>query len=352
MANDAGHTSYKYDLAFSLCDEDLPFAERIYRGLSERFSLFLYSEDKKTLEFQNGVIRLSNVYRKEARAVIVIWRAKWGQSRWTRLEQEVLTDRLLSTTAAFILLVKMESGETPSWIPSSYIYRMQEGWELGTLVETIAGKVNQLGGEIHELTPVELAAKHQAERNWKTKREQLLLGQDAQDALVRETQKCYALLKTQVQEINGMSASSEEVRDRPMEFEEQPHTVNVIKYPCCTLFNDYDDAGGVPFIRRMNIQQFDGVVGLYGTRGSSVELAVKQRDKYGLDVDQFGNWFWRHLKSNRAVTSERLVAEALSYLLKRSNDFLLGKANRSAPPRRDPLDDDDNFYPIGEYNRY
>ncbi len=330
--------NYEYDLAFSLCDEDLPFAQRIHTGLRDRFRLFLYSEEDKTLHFHNGVKKLSDIYRRKARCVLVLWRKEWGQSRWTRLEEEVLTDRVLNETPAFILLVKLEQGDTPSWIPSSYIYRVQKGWELGTLIETVAGKINQLGGEIHELTPIELAHKQKATREWKTKHEQLLLSDEAESARARATSDLFQTLRGQVEAINPT------IQTRQLEFEQVPRRACVIRHPCCTVITEYEDVSEPPYVRHISVRLFDGIVRLYGSRNNWVEPAEVSTDHFTIDVTETGEWFWRNKKTMASITTARLANEIMNRLLIRGDEFDNGKRRRRSNVPHDLTDDEDRYH--------
>jgi hypothetical protein len=344
MSDEAQHEDYEWDVAVSLCDVDLPLARQLYDGLKDRFKVFLYSEEEKTLQFRNGVKVLSDIYRHKARAVVVIWRPEWGKSKWTGLEEECLTDRVLNETPAFILLVKIETGETPAWIPSTYIYRSHQVWGLDTLVETVAGRVNQLGGEIRCQTPLEIARLQKSERDWKLARHSTLTSQAAADARAVEVAKLKNAIKSHIDSI----ASS--IDGRPMEFEEIPRAFAVIKHPCCAVIRECDEFDDdSPY--QMCIQEWDGIIGLYGNRANSIPPDKHHQDDFAMDVHKDGDWFWRNLKTQDAFTTEKLAETVVNRLLVRTHKLATGEIKRRQNRTDNPRIADASSV-LGTYDEY
>lgn len=336
MADEAQH-SYKWDVAISLLDKDLSFAQSLYNGLQERFSVFLYSEAQKELQFRDGLEVFSDNFRRDARVVVVLWRDEWAKSKWTGVEQRAIKDRVFEEGPEFLVLVKMESGVTPTWVPQTYIYRQEDGWNVSTLIENVAGQVNRLGGEIRKLTPVELAKLHKAERDWRGKRQSVLASQSASDARTSELALLQTTIKTYIAEI-GPDAGG-----RAMEFEVRPRQFGIIKYPCTVRVTEVDDFQSVDAPRQISVEEWDGVLSLKGERNNRIAPTREREQDYSIDVNQNGDWFWRNTKSNEVFTTAKLADDIMNHLLSRTNKYEKGELKRRRKNGSDPLDDDDNY---------
>ncbi len=334
----------KYDVAISLLERDLPLAKQISAKLEGQFTAFLYSESQKDIAFRDGAELLSRIYKTESRAVLILLRRDWGTTRWTKVEKEAILSRRVETTASFLLVVPMEPMPIPDWVPTQYIYQEFEKWGLETLIGSMRAKIKDLGGEIRELTPMDLALKQKTAREWKSERERRLLGSDATTAIERETSDLYARIQQCMKEI------APTIQGRPMEFEQIQRTVNIVKYPCCVRINQYEQTYDTVLVRRISVQEYDGVLGLYGPRSNSFEPTETRREDYGIDVDQSGNWFWRDVSTNDELTTLRLADRIISSLLSRTYEFDSGQRTRKRPAKQESQYRIEDF-PISDYDR-
>jgi hypothetical protein len=84
---------YKFDVAFSFPSKDEGLATRINDLLQDRIETFLYSRQQEKLAGTDGEKTFSEVFGKEARVVVVLFRNGWGQTRWTRIEETAIRGR-------------------------------------------------------------------------------------------------------------------------------------------------------------------------------------------------------------------------------------------------------------------
>lgn len=76
-------TAFKFDVAFSFVAKDEDLATGINDLLQDRLSTFLYSKQQEGLVGTDGEQTFSDVFGKQARVVVVLYRKEWGQTRWT-----------------------------------------------------------------------------------------------------------------------------------------------------------------------------------------------------------------------------------------------------------------------------
>jgi hypothetical protein len=85
--------TFKYDIAFSFLSQDETVAQQLNDLLQDRYRTFLYSERQKELAGTDGEETFKAVFAKEAGIVAVLYRAEWGTTAWTRIEQTAIRDR-------------------------------------------------------------------------------------------------------------------------------------------------------------------------------------------------------------------------------------------------------------------
>ena len=75
---------YKYDVAFSFLTIDEPIAAQLHARIKGRVSSFFYTDVERQIEIvgRDDEAIYSNVFGKQARTVVVLYRAGWGNSRF------------------------------------------------------------------------------------------------------------------------------------------------------------------------------------------------------------------------------------------------------------------------------
>ncbi|MGJ4748719.1 hypothetical protein ACQV5M_20325, partial [Leptospira sp. SA-E8] len=84
---------YKYNVAFSFLAQDEPVATQLANLLQDRHSVFLYSREQERLAGRDGESAFNEVFSKEARVVVILYRQGWGKSPWTRIEETAIRNR-------------------------------------------------------------------------------------------------------------------------------------------------------------------------------------------------------------------------------------------------------------------
>jgi len=145
---------YRYEFGISLCNEDLEMAREIVR-LSEisKDKIFLYESNQEDLIAKNAVVRFTSTFKNDCRVIVVIHSSQYGLTRYTSLEQDAITERILSErNKRFLLFVKIDDSDLPSWYDEHYIYLKKSVYTLEQIAKYIDHKVREQGGDFKELS--------------------------------------------------------------------------------------------------------------------------------------------------------------------------------------------------------
>jgi len=139
--------NYEYDVAISCLSRDEGLARELRDDLSPSLRVFLYTHRQQEIAGTDGLVTFRNTFRAISRLVVVLYRAGWGDTPWTRVEAEAITDRFLKEGPAFLLFVMIESKESPPpWVPEKQIRLNLEEFGLDQAVGAIKLRVQELGG--------------------------------------------------------------------------------------------------------------------------------------------------------------------------------------------------------------
>lgn len=184
-------SSFKYDVAISFLDEDEQLAAQIAEELSRSgLSVFIYSERQAEVVGTDGATTFSNVFGRDARIVVVLSRARWGQTKWTRIEEAAIKNRVLNDGPEFLTFVELEKGAaTPLWLPQTRIWLDINRFGVAGAASLIEERVRRAGGVIREETIAENAARLRDEERRATERTAFLASEDGVRAANEEAAK-------------------------------------------------------------------------------------------------------------------------------------------------------------------
>ena len=185
---------YKYDLAISLCKQDVEFARKLVKSLNPKLNVFFYEDRQEEIVTKLGPDVFAKVFKEESRLVLILSRKEWGDSYYTDLERSAIVDRTTRQNQGygFLMVIPMVSGEIPPWYPSTYIYVSPTKFQIDELVRFIEFKITDQGGEIK---PLDVAEQY----------DHLLKRMDEKKELVRlqETPEAISKAKEELQAIRA-----------------------------------------------------------------------------------------------------------------------------------------------------
>ena len=194
---------YKYDVAFSFLAQDESIATSLNELLRDRVRTFLYSEKQKELAGKDGEQTFNTIFGEQSRFVAVLYRAGWGENRWTRIEQTSIRNRGFEQGYTFVLFIKLDDAAVPKWLPKSQLWVGFQRWGLEGAASVIESRVQELGGEVGEETVTGRAARLSRQLAFSYTRSQFLATQG-----IKAAQQEFAGLQQQIErEIAAINAA-------------------------------------------------------------------------------------------------------------------------------------------------
>ncbi len=137
--------SRDYDVSISFVRQDEGLALELRERLAP-LRVFVYSKEQEEVAGNEGVEAFREVFRHRSLVPVVLHRARWGHTPWTRVEETAIRDYLLEAGWMHFVFVKIEvAADVPRWVPDSYIYLDLETYGLEQLVGIIKAKCASLG---------------------------------------------------------------------------------------------------------------------------------------------------------------------------------------------------------------
>jgi len=143
---------YNYDIAISLCQQDIEFAEKLVKALNPGLKIFFYKTNQSELISKSGPEAFANIFKAQSRVVVILSRSEWSNSFYTDIERNAIIDKVKFDGFGFIVIIPMVQDEIPPWYPSTKIYASPFRFSVEELAHFIEFKVSELGGTIKALT--------------------------------------------------------------------------------------------------------------------------------------------------------------------------------------------------------
>lgn len=188
----ASERTYKYDVAFSFLAADLSVAKDLQGRLEPGLVVFMYERRKEELLGRDGMDAFSEVFRRDARLSVILYRKGWGETAWTGFEEVAIKTRALETKFTSLMIVRLDNAELPTWIPSQQLYCSEATDTRAEIAAVIRARAKERGAVVRTLTAPELALKRAKEVNSKEVREQRQRANTAPNEIRAELQRLYS----------------------------------------------------------------------------------------------------------------------------------------------------------------
>lgn len=145
---------YTYDIAISLCKQDIEFARKLVKALNPSLKVFFYEERQEVLISKSGPEAFAKIFKDESRVIVILSRNEWSESYYTGIERDGIIDRTSVKNEGYssIMIIPMEQNEIPSWYPSTRIYVDSKRFTIDEIAKFVEFKVNEKGGIIKPIT--------------------------------------------------------------------------------------------------------------------------------------------------------------------------------------------------------
>ena len=167
----------EYDVAISFLSRDSDTAVAIADRLAP-LSVFCFPRNQEELAGNDGMEAFRNAFRHQSRTQVVLFRAGWGETPWTRVEQTAITERCLAEGWRGLFFVALDDADRPNWVPDTEIHFDLTTYTMDQLAGAVKARAQELGAEIRVETPIERARRAQASAEYETQTRELFRGQE------------------------------------------------------------------------------------------------------------------------------------------------------------------------------
>lgn len=181
--------NFKYDVAFSFCNQDEPLAQALHDLLVDRHSVFLYSKRQTELAGRDGEEVFNVAFGSQSRVVVVLYRKEWGTTPWTRIEETAIRNRAHEEGYDFSLFIPLDDPpEVPRWLPKTRIWCNLSRFGQSGTAAVISSLIQTQGGTSRSETIDDRSERLKREMQGEAKRRDFLDStegtQAAQDATI------------------------------------------------------------------------------------------------------------------------------------------------------------------------
>lgn len=189
---------YKYDVAFSFLAVDESLATQLNDLLQDRLETFLYSRRQGEIAGTDGEKSFNAVFGEQSRVVVVLYRSGWGETPWTRIEETAIRSRAYDHGYSFVIFIPLEdSPSVPKWLPRTQLWIGLKRWGVEGAASVIEARVQELGGQPHEESVLDRAARLQRSLDFASRRKQFLNSDKGVSAAKSE----FEILKTEIKRL-------------------------------------------------------------------------------------------------------------------------------------------------------
>jgi hypothetical protein len=270
-------------------------------------SVFVYSERQDELVGTDGVDSFSKIFAEESRVVVVLYREGWGQTKWTRVEENAIRSRGFNEGHEFVLLVKLNTANPPIWLPPTRIYLGFERYGIDGVASAIETRVQATGGEIKSESVADYAARISRDLDFETQRRYFLNSHEGAESAKQQVEILFGQLKHLAEQVT-LSSNIELGYERP-------------SADFCRLFTRRVRFGVTWHLLWGNTLDDAGLTFIMTEGGSFFgPYTMKEPDRkvqlaYSVDLDRSGAIGWRESQGDKRFLTSNQVAEVWIKLL-------------------------------------
>lgn len=201
--------NFIYDVAFSFLSQDEDLAQRLANIVAEHYEVFIYKEKQIDLAGKDGEQEFAEVFAKQSRVVVILYREQWGQTNWTRIEESAIRSRAFDEGYDFTLFVPLDdSRNIPKWVPKNRLYFDLERFGEQSAAAVIVSKINEQFGKPRLLTPLDEARRLEEDLKFKEEERQWRMSGTGVQQVFQTLDSLYSDIETQISQILEQNPSS------------------------------------------------------------------------------------------------------------------------------------------------
>jgi hypothetical protein len=302
---------YVYDVAISFLHQDLALAQALYDELSKGLEVFFYPHNQEELAGSDGLDSMRAPFRSQSRLNLVLYRPKWGNTRWTGVEEIAIKESCLATSFKSIFFFVIEpTTEIPAWLPETHVRFNYADFTLEEAVGAIKARVQERGGHFKPMTPSRKVALLEVEEKYQRDRRQIS-SDEGMRKIYENVQLLFDELAKQIEATNAIGHLNIEHQTK-LRFGEIDQS--------CLLGTEALGMAVVWFQRYRNALDNDAALFV---REFSENLIIPpgymriqppnmlKEDKYDPDISRTREYVWKPRKGKGELISSRDLAEKL-----------------------------------------
>jgi hypothetical protein len=314
-----GADAFRYDVGLSFLAEDEPLAQELADTLQESLRVFIYSKQQESLAGKDGEEVFSRVFGHEARIVAVLYRQRWGETPWTRIEETAIRNRAFDKGYDFATFVPLEQPVAlPEWLPKSRIWLDLARWGVQGAAAVLEARAREAGSTPHTETAVEVAHRKQREIERAERRKGVLESSEGVRLATTALIQLFKRLDAIADEIASKLTSLEIAKggmDRTR--------VYTITNSACPELTDSSrltvgwsqQFGNSLQYSQLSVHLWRGKPGHVGIRPGAPARPFDER-RFHFDLDSAGAGGWREIAGKRRFsTSDELANECMKLLV-------------------------------------
>ena len=300
MKND----DYKYDVAFSFLKKDEHLANQINDLIKDNLSTFLYSKRLEDLANKKPEKTFIDVFGKQSKIVVVLFRNKWGTTPWTRIEEKAIRNRASNEGYNFLLFIPMDDPPTvPKYLPKSQIWDKLAQSGIKGAATVIEERVKLLADESRKKSPINNVRKINEEPQYEIERSKFLESVHGLEIAELELQKLFS-------ELNKLKRKIEkDTIGLPFNYQQDDKN-------CIIHCGEFSIRFYLPPAKINPILDFYLYIELQKHGPSSNEANILAIEEYHFEVKKVGEYGWmKEVGSKSFISSKKLAEKSIKLLL-------------------------------------
>lgn len=322
---------FVYDVAISFLSQDLALAQALYDELSKDLEVFFYAGNQEELAGSDGLESMRAPFRSLSRLNLVLYRPKWGNTKWTGIEQIAIQESCLATSFKNIFFFVIEpTSEIPAWLPDTHVRFNYSDFTLEQAVGAIKARVQDRGGHFKPMTPSRKAALLQIEEKYQRDRRQIDSPEGIQQ-IFENVELLFSEIAAQLESVNATDASLNIQHQIKLQFGERQqscvlgmHRLGMSIFWFQPYANSFNEDTAL-YVREFN----ENLIVPQGYVRIQQPEMLKE-DKYSPDISRAREYVWRPKRGkSELITSQDLSEKVVLQFLELLERERSGKIRRN-----------------------
>jgi hypothetical protein len=134
----------QFDVAFSLTAPDSDFVRKLVEALPNHRSFFYLEQDRALTGASAAMGPMRRAFRSDTKLNVIVHRRPWGETGYTKLEQDAIIDHYMTKDALLPFLIRMDlSYPVPEWYPQHVVWCDPSKFSIGQIADQIVDKLNR-----------------------------------------------------------------------------------------------------------------------------------------------------------------------------------------------------------------